>query len=81
MDGPKFFGAHFRVVGGRLVAFNFSEAGLDAAITVWEFDDAFKCARARLRCGDTGGGGRSCEEGRSQPAAVPAHYGSAPDSA
>ncbi len=42
------FGAHYRVVSGRdgakrFVGFAFIEAGLDAALTIWEYDEAWAC--------------------------------------
>lgn len=54
VDGNKFFGAHFRVVAHlgeqqRLVAFSFGEAGMDALLTMWEYDEAGRCVHKLRR--------------------------------
>lgn len=47
-DAP-YFGAHHRITtdptgqSKRMVGFTFTEEGLDAGITVYEFDEAFNC--------------------------------------
>lgn len=43
----KFFGAHYRIKpesdgARRLIGFNFSEAGSDASLCFWEYDEDFK---------------------------------------